>query len=378
MSDSGHGLEQRRAQRPARGGDARLGERHFVGAGERGGAESGGVALGVEQPVGAVLVVGSSTARRRIRAGSALSVQASKLPSRHNSRTALIASSTWPVAAAARARASLPALDCGGSAAKNFNDRRRGQGMNEELGFLPVAEVASPRPGRMGAWRSLRARRNRRMRIGAQGSPFQRQPLVRIARPRPRAPQAPRRRPCDRPAPRERERAAAAAGTAAKARFGLGPASVGLRKRESPPRPARRWTRQASRPASRQRRFRRRTSAARRLRPALRPRPAAPPRLPVERRRLPRRTERGEVLRERFVRAAAPPAEAARVESGGGRAAASPDQIASRSEIAPVLNGTSAIRSGGGRGAEQARWCRQSIHRSILPREYGTTLLTKC
>src|SRR5208282_6240434 len=51
-------IEQRRAQRPVRGGGARLSERHFVGTGKRRRAQGGGVAFGVKQTVGAILVVG--------------------------------------------------------------------------------------------------------------------------------------------------------------------------------------------------------------------------------------------------------------------------------------------------------------------------------
>ena len=51
--------------------------------------------------------------------------------------------------------------------------------MNQEVGLLPVAHVAQPRPSRVGLAEGLE-RREGRMRIGAQGRPLERKTLVRI------------------------------------------------------------------------------------------------------------------------------------------------------------------------------------------------------
>ena len=92
-SAGGNGGDRARGQRPVGGGDARFGERHFVGAGERRGAQRRPALLGVEQPVGAIFVVGAGQQRGESleRLGFAPGVEIVVAPQRRDDRRRLVA-----------------------------------------------------------------------------------------------------------------------------------------------------------------------------------------------------------------------------------------------------------------------------------------------
>ena len=81
------------------------------------GARRGSEGACVEQAVGAILVVGLGERGAEFPNDDALG-EGVESPSRHNARMISAASSARPAAMAARAAAIIPALDCGGAAAK--------------------------------------------------------------------------------------------------------------------------------------------------------------------------------------------------------------------------------------------------------------------
>ena len=198
-----HGLDQRRAQRPARGGVARLGERHFVRAGERRGAEGRGVAFGVEQPVGAVFVVRLQQHDAEVAQDRAFGpgVEIAVAPQLANA-----SGSPRPMRPSPPPRARRRACPRSTAAAPRRRIPPPPRGTADGRGVRPPAGSGhSPRPGQVG-WALAKASsaREGRMRVGAQRRPFQREALVRIAGRRRERRERRRRRPSDRPAPPER------------------------------------------------------------------------------------------------------------------------------------------------------------------------------
>ena len=104
--------------RLARRRDAGLSEREDVGTGKRRGAGASAEVARIEQAVGAIGVVGLGERSAEFAQDDALGerIEIAVAP---KARMICDASSARPIACAARAAAILPALDCGGSLAKN-------------------------------------------------------------------------------------------------------------------------------------------------------------------------------------------------------------------------------------------------------------------
>ena len=111
-------LDQGRAHRLASRRDAGLGEREDVGAGKRRSAGASAEIARIEQAVGAIGVVGLGERDAEIAQDHAFG-QGVEIAVAPKARMICDASSGRPIACAARAAAILPALDCGGSLAKN-------------------------------------------------------------------------------------------------------------------------------------------------------------------------------------------------------------------------------------------------------------------
>ena len=165
---------------PPRRGDARLCERNFVGPCKRRRAQGGGVAFGVKQTVGAILVVGLQKHDAELAQDRALrpAVETAVAPQLANAPDCLVRAPLHRLRARDGELSGARLRRLGG---EKFRHCRRGRGMNEEVGLLPEAHVAQPRPSGVGLGESLE-RGESRVRIGAQGRPLQRKALVRIAR----------------------------------------------------------------------------------------------------------------------------------------------------------------------------------------------------
>ena len=91
------------------------------------------------------------------------------------------ASSARPIACAARAAAILPALDCGGSLAKNAATFVRRLRMRGQVGFLLLANPAAAWPIGCAFEEGRRAKSKDGCGVGAQRRPFERRSLVRVS-----------------------------------------------------------------------------------------------------------------------------------------------------------------------------------------------------
>ena len=171
---------ERRRQRPARGGDAGLGQRGDVGAGERGGAQRGSETLRIDETVGAIFVVslgehGAEVAQDQYfgrRVEIAVAPQRANDPSRLVGPPGRIGRARGGEHSRARLRR-LAGEICG--------DLRRRVGMDQQIGFLTAPNPSFAWPSGMGSGEGGQSR-ERRMSIRTQRRPFQRQTLVGVAR----------------------------------------------------------------------------------------------------------------------------------------------------------------------------------------------------
>ena len=180
LKRGGHGADRPRRQGTGRRRDARLGERDFVGAGERRRAQRRRGPFGVEQPVGAIFMVGARQRRREILQHRAFrpGVEIALAPQRaHDSRR---------LVAPPRVERGARGGELAGGRARRIareqrgDDRRRGA-LGIEMGLLLSPDPVVAGPLRMGRGESREAPI-----VGPRGQaqrhPFQRGALERIGR----------------------------------------------------------------------------------------------------------------------------------------------------------------------------------------------------